>query len=60
MVVVAHGELTATPHIMQMLHNAEHIVVCDGALEQYLSLTHGAPDAVVGDGDSYLHTYCTN
>lgn len=51
-VVVANGRLTGTPEILKILDEASHIIVCDGALSEYITLTDRVPDAVVGDGDS--------
>ncbi|MBR6806411.1 MAG: thiamine diphosphokinase [Bacteroidaceae bacterium] len=50
-VVLAGGDYPTAPQPLEILHNAEYIVCCDGAADQYISLGH-TPDAIVGDGDS--------
>ena len=50
-VVLAGGDYPTAPQPLEILHNAEYIVCCDGAADQYISLGH-IPDAIVGDGDS--------
>ncbi|MBE6267694.1 MAG: thiamine diphosphokinase [Bacteroidales bacterium] len=50
-VVLAGGDYPTAPQPLEILHNAEYIVCCDGAADNYISLGH-TPDAIVGDGDS--------
>ena len=50
-VVLAGGDYPTAPQPIEILNNAEYIVCCDGAADQYISLGH-TPDAIVGDGDS--------
>ena len=50
-VVLAGGDYPTAPQPLEILNNAEYIVCCDGAADNYISLGH-IPDAIVGDGDS--------
>lgn len=50
--VVAHGDLYEDAETLRLIEVAQHIVVCDGALERYLELSDRCPDMVIGDGDS--------
>lgn len=50
-VVLAGGDYPTAPQPLEILHDAEYIVCCDGAADNYISLGH-TPDAIVGDGDS--------
>ncbi|MBR4294227.1 MAG: thiamine diphosphokinase [Bacteroidaceae bacterium] len=50
-VVLAGGDYPTAPQPLEILNNAEYIVCCDGAADNYISLGH-TPDAIVGDGDS--------
>jgi thiamine pyrophosphokinase len=50
-VVLAGGDYPTAPQPLEILNNAEYIVCCDGASDNYISLGH-TPDAIVGDGDS--------
>lgn len=50
--VVAHGEIHDDHETLRLIEVAQHIVVCDGALGQYLELSSRRPDMVIGDGDS--------
>lgn len=50
--VVAHGEILDDPLTLRLIREAEHVVVCDGALTEYLKIAHRRPDMVIGDGDS--------
>lgn len=51
-VILAHGVFPTHPVPLQLLHTAEHVVCCDGAISAY-------PDAdvVIGDGDSVPAQY---
>lgn len=50
-VVLAAGDYPTSAQPLEILHNAEYVVCCDGAADHYISLGH-TPDAIVGDGDS--------
>ena len=50
-VVLAAGDYPTAAQPLEVLHNAEYVVCCDGAADHYISLGH-TPDAIVGDGDS--------
>ena len=48
--VVANGALQ--PDATAYIAAAAHVIVCDGALRQYLTVTDRKPDIIIGDGDS--------
>lgn len=50
-VVLANGEYPTHPTPLQMLAEAEYIICCDGAADQYIA-NGFCPDAIIGDGDS--------
>ena len=50
-VVLAAGDYPTSAQPLEILHNAEYVVCCDGAADYYISLGH-TPEAIVGDGDS--------
>ena len=51
-VIVANGEFPTHPQPLEVLHNARHIIACDGAIKH-------VPQAeiVIGDGDSVPTEY---
>lgn len=50
--IVANGKVHRDRSTHTLMRVAEHIIVCDGALERYLDLTTRKPDVVIGDRDS--------
>ena len=52
-VILANGDYPTHPIPLSILHNASHLICCDGAATQLL-LYNITPDAIVGDGDSLL------
>ncbi len=50
-VILANGEYPSHPLPLQMLKNAEFVVCCDGAANEYILRGH-TPDVIIGDGDS--------
>lgn len=50
-VIVANGEPPAHPVALQLLHGADTIICCDGAISSLISLGT-EPTVIVGDGDS--------
>ena len=50
-VILANGEYPSHPLPLQMLENAEFVVCCDGAANEYILRGH-TPDVIIGDGDS--------
>lgn len=50
--VVAHGALEQDATMTRLVREAKHVVVCDGALQEYVRLFTRRPDVVIGDGDS--------
>lgn len=50
-VILANGEFPTHPIPLSVLHNAQYIVCCDGAINN-LSKTNIIPNAIVGDCDS--------
>jgi len=51
-IIVANGEFPTHSIPLEVLHNAKHIVACDGAIRHVPQA-----DAVVGDGDSVPDEY---
>ncbi|MDD7560160.1 MAG: thiamine diphosphokinase [Porphyromonas sp.] len=51
-VIVANGILPRTRKMINLIEDAEHVIVCDGAVNNYFSYTKRLPDYVIGDGDS--------
>ena len=51
-IIVANGLLPRTRRIFNLINNALHVIVCDGAINTYFSYTERRPDYVIGDGDS--------
>lgn len=51
-VIVANGSLSDDEMTRELIEEAPHLIICDGALSGYLSLSERTPDAVIGDGDS--------
>ena len=52
-VIIGNGDFPSTRIPIEVLDNAETIVVCDGAANQYIPT--GRPfDMIIGDGDSIL------
>ena len=51
-VIVANGSLPRTRRITNLIENATHVIVCDGAINNYFSYSKRLPDYVIGDGDS--------
>ncbi len=49
--IIANGEQPTAPQCIELLHNAEAIVCCDGAL-RHLEQIGIRPTIIVGDGDS--------
>ncbi len=50
-IIIANGEKPSAPPCIELLHNAETIVCCDGAL-RHLEQLGIQPTVIVGDGDS--------
>ena len=48
-VILANGEYPSHPLPLQMLENAEFVVCCDGAANEYILRGH-TPDVIIGDG----------
>ena len=55
-VILANGEYPSHPLPLQMLENAEFVVCCDGAANEYILRGH-TPDVIIGDGDSLSPEY---
>ena len=55
-VILANGEYPSHPLPLQMLKNAEFVVCCDGAANEYILRGH-TPDVIIGDGDSLSPEY---
>ena len=51
-IIVANGVLPRTRKVFNLLSDALHVIVCDGAINNYYSYTSRKPDYVIGDGDS--------
>ena len=51
-VIVANGEFPTHPLPLQVLHNARHIIACDGAIRHVPQA-----EVVIGDGDSVPAEY---
>lgn len=52
-VVLANGEYPSHELPLRLLAEAEFVVCCDGAANEYISRGH-TPDIIIGDGDSIL------
>lgn len=50
-VIIANGETPLHPYSLQLLHEAETIVCCDGGM-RHLEALGLCPTVIVGDGDS--------
>lgn len=50
-VIIAKGTFPKHPIPLSYIHNAEYIVCCDGAADEFIA-GGGIPNAIVGDGDS--------
>lgn len=50
-VVIANGEFPTHPLPLRLLHNAKHLVCCDGAIQKLLAAKL-EPEMIVGDFDS--------
>ena len=55
-VILANGEYPAHELPLRLLAEAEFVVSCDGAANEYISRGH-TPDVIIGDGDSLLPEY---
>ena len=55
-VVLANGEYPTHEIPLRMLQEAEIVVCCDGAANEYIR-RGGTPTAIVGDGDSIIPEY---
>ena len=51
-IIVANGLLPRTRKTYNLINDALHVIVCDGAINTYFSYTNRKPDYVIGDGDS--------
>lgn len=52
--IVAHGKVYRDRTTHRLLREADHVIVCDGALSRYINVTTRKPDIVIGDGDSVV------
>lgn len=50
-VIIAKGTFPRHPIPLSYIQNAEYIVCCDGAADEFIA-EGGTPNAIVGDGDS--------
>lgn len=50
-VILANGEYPSHPLPLQILEEAEFVICCDGAADEYILRGH-TPNIIVGDGDS--------
>lgn len=50
-IILANGEKPSAPQCIELIHNAETIVCCDGAI-RHLEELGIRPTVIVGDGDS--------
>ena len=55
-VILANGEYPAHELPLRLLAEAQFVVCCDGAANEYISRGH-TPDVIIGDGDSLLPEY---
>ena len=55
-VILANGEYPAHELPLRLLAEAQFVVCCDGAANEYFSRGH-TPDVIIGDGDSLLPEY---
>ena len=55
-VILANGEYPAHELPLRLLAEAQFVVCCDGAPNEYISRGH-TPDVIIGDGDSLLPEY---
>ena len=55
-VILANGEYPAHELPLRLLAEAQFVVCCDGATNEYISRGH-TPDVIIGDGDSLLPEY---
>ncbi len=55
-VILANGEYPAHELPLRLLAEAQVVVCCDGAANEYISRGH-TPDVIIGDGDSLLPEY---
>ena len=55
-VILANGEYPAHELPLRLLAEAQSVVCCDGAANEYISRGH-TPDVIIGDGDSLLPEY---
>ena len=55
-VILANGEYPAHELPLRLLAEAQFVVCCDGAANEYRSRGH-TPDVIIGDGDSLLPEY---
>lgn len=51
-IIVANGILPRTRKITNLIEHADHVIVCDGAINTYFTYTKRLPNYVIGDGDS--------
>ena len=50
-VILANGEYPSHEIPLQILHNANYVVCCDGGADAYIA-QGCTPDVIIGDGDS--------
>ena len=55
-VILANGEYPAHELPLRLLAEAQFVVCCDGAANEYIARGH-TPDVIIGDGDSLLPEY---
>ena len=55
-VILANGEYPTHELPLRLLAEAQFVVCCDGAANEYISRGH-TPDVIIGDGDSLLPEY---
>ena len=55
-VILANCEYPAHELPLRLLAEAQFVVCCDGAANEYISRGH-TPDVIIGDGDSLLPEY---
>ena len=49
-VILANGEYPSHEIPLQILHNANYVVCCDGGADAYIA-QGCTPDVIIGDGD---------
>lgn len=55
-VIMVQGTVPRQEWVSTLLEQAEHLIVCDGAIRTYVECTSRRPDIVIGDGDSVEET----